>query len=292
MSSELDSINCYYEECYLYYKIFWRSHKNLCLHYGYHDNGRGHGRAVVRMIEVLAENAGITSKDRVLDIGCGVGGSALWLGRNIGCEVVGIDINHDFINVAQSEAKKRNLSRQVSFREMDFCRTSFNEKAFDVIWAIESSCHAADKMAFLREMGRILRPGGRIVIADGYKTAESSEFGDYLSGWAVPGIPTIAEFTDYLVKAGFQNVVCDDISDKVMPSSLRIYCLAWIAYPLVALLRLFRLKTRISTNHARLALKQYGYATGGSGKYCIFVAEKAPLGEGVNRGVAGGNNTG
>jgi tocopherol O-methyltransferase len=281
MSSELDSINRYYDECYLYYKIFWRSHKNFCLHYGYHDNGQGHGRAVVRMNEVLADKAGITSKNRVLDVGCGVGGSALWLGRNIGCEVVGIDVNRNFIEIAQREAKKRNLSGTVSFREMDFCRTSFGENAFDVVWAVESSCHASDKLSFLKEMGRILRPGGRVIIADGYKTAESSEFGDYLSGWAVPGIPTIAEFTDYLVKAGFQNVVCDDVSDKVMPSSLRIYYLAWIAYPLVALLRLFRLKTRISTNHARLALKQYEYSRTATGKYCIFVADKAPLrGEG------------
>jgi tocopherol O-methyltransferase len=278
MSSELDSINRYYDECYLYYRIFWRSHKNLCLHYGYHDNRQGHGRAVVRMIEVLADKAGITSKNRVLDVGCGVGGSALWLGRNIGCEVVGIDVNSNFINVAQREAKKRNLSGTVSFREMDFRRTTFGENAFDVVWAVESSCHAVDKLSFLREMGRVLRPGGRIVIADGYKTAESSEFGDYLSGWAVPGIPTIAEFTDYLVRAGFQNVVCDDVSDKVMPSSLRIYYLAWIAYPLVAFLRLFRLKTRISTNHARLALKQYQYSRTATGKYCIFVAEKAHSG--------------
>jgi len=279
MGSELDNINRYYDECYLYYKIFWRSHKNLCLHYGYHDNGQGHGRAVVRMIEVLAGKAGITSKDKVLDAGCGVGGSSLWLGRNIGCEVVGIDINRNFINIAQREAKKKNLSRSISFREMDFCRTSFGENVFDVVWAVESSCHAANKLAFLMEMSRILRPGGRIVIADGYRTAESLEFSNYLSGWAVLGIPTIEEFMDYLVKASFQNVVCEDVSDKVMPSSFRIYWLAWIAYPLVALLRLFRLKTKISTNHAKLAFKQYKYATGDSGRYCIFVAEKAPLKE-------------
>jgi tocopherol O-methyltransferase len=275
MSNEMDNVNRYYDECYLYYKIFWRSHKNLCLHYGFHDKGQGHNQAVVRMIEVLAEKVKVTSKDSVLDAGCGVGGSSVWLAQNIGCKVDGIDINHNFINIAQREAKKRNLDSLVSFQEMDFCRTAFQDNAFDVVWAVESSCHAEDKQAFLMEMSRILKPGGHIVIADGYKIRESSILGKDLMGWAVPNIPSVVEFTDYLAKAGFRNVVREDIFDKVAPSSLRIYCLAWIAYPLVLLLRLLRQKTELSINHARSALKQYSYGIKGSGEYCIFVAEKA-----------------
>jgi len=275
MNNEMDAVNGYYDECYLYYKIFWHSHKNLCLHYGFHDKGQRHDKAVVRMIEVLADKVKVASKDRVLDAGCGVGGSSVWLAQNIGCKVLGIDINHNFVNIAQREAKKRNLDSLISFHEMNFCRTAFRDNAFDVVWALESSCHAEDKQAFLMEMSRILKPGGHIVIADGYKTRESSELSNDLMGWAVPNIPSVAEYTDYLTKAGFQHVVCEDVSDKVRPSSLRIYCFAWIAYPLVMLLRLLRQKTELSINHARLALKQYSYGTKGSGEYCIFVAEKA-----------------
>jgi ubiquinone/menaquinone biosynthesis C-methylase UbiE len=276
MSKEIDSINRYYNECYLYYKIFWRSHKNLCLHYGIHDNGQGHSQALVRMIEVLADKAKVTTEDSVLDAGCGVGGCAVWLAQNIGCEVLGIDINPNFIHIAQNEVKKRNLDRLVSFQEMDFCRTSFNENAFDVVWAVESSCHAKNKLALLREMNRVLKPGGRIIIADAYKTRESSELDKDLTGWAVPNIPSVAEFTGYLKKAGFTHVVCERINDKVIPSSRLIYRLAWVAYPLVILLRLLGLKTELSINHARLALRQYKYGTRGPGEYCIFVAEKAP----------------
>jgi tocopherol O-methyltransferase len=275
MNNAIDSINRYYNECYLYYKIFWRSHKNLCLHYGFHDNGQRHNQAVVRMIEVLADKVKVTSKDRVLDAGCGVGGSSVWLAENIGCQVLGIDINRNFVNIAQREARRKNLNSLVSFYEMNFCQTSFRENVFDIVWAEESSCHAENKQAFLMEMSRILRPGGHIIIADGYKTRESSELTKNLTGWAVPNIPSVTEFTDFLTKTGFQHVVCEDISDKVMPSSFRIYHFAWIAYPLVILLRLLRLKTELSINHARLALKQYSYGTKGPGEYCIFVAEKA-----------------
>jgi tocopherol O-methyltransferase len=275
MIKEMDSVTRYYDECYLYYKIFWHSHKNLCLHYGFHDNGQKHDKALVRMIEVLTDKVKVTSKDRVLDAGCGVGGSSVWLAQNIGCQVTGIDINSNFISIAQREAKKRNLDSLVCFQEMNFCQTSFRENIFDIVWAVESSCHAEDRQVFLMEMSRILRPGGHIVIADGYKTRESSELSKDLVGWAVTDIPTVAEFTDYLTKAGFHHVVCENISDKVVPSSFRIYCLAWIAYPLVILLRLLRLKTEMSINHARLALKQYRYGTKGPGAYCIFVAEKA-----------------
>jgi tocopherol O-methyltransferase len=275
MSNLVDTVNRYYDECYLYYKIFWRSHKNLCLHYGFHDKGQRHNQAVVRMIEVLADKVKVTSKDSVLDAGCGVGGSSVWLARNIGCQVTGIDINPNFINIAKREAKKRNLDGLVSFQEMDFCRTAFLDNVFDVVWALESSCHAEDKQAFLMEMSRILKPGGHIVIADGYKTRESSELSSDLMGWAVPNIPSVTEFTDYLTKAGFQHVICEKINEKVIPSSLRIYYLAWIAYPLVLLLKLLRQKTELSINHARLALNQYRYGTKGPGEYCIFVAEKA-----------------
>ncbi len=275
MSNGMDSVTRYYDECYLYYKIFWHSHKNLCLHYGFHDKGQRHDKAVVRMIEVLADKVKVTSKDSVLDAGCGVGGSSVWLAQNIGCKVLGIDINHNFVNIAQREAKKRNLDSLVSFHEMNFCQTAFRENVFDIVWALESSCHAEDKQAFLIEMSRILKPGGHIVIADGYKTRESSELTNDLKGWAVTDIPSVAEFTDYLTKAGFQHVECEDVSDKVAPSSLRIYYLAWIAYPLAMFLRLLRQKTELSVNHARLALKQYSYGTKGPGAYCIFVAEKA-----------------
>ncbi len=64
-----DRITEYYEECYPYFKIGWHSHENLCLHYGYHDNGRGHDKALARMIEVLSREAQIMAKDRVLDAG-------------------------------------------------------------------------------------------------------------------------------------------------------------------------------------------------------------------------------
>ncbi len=269
-----DRITDYYNECYLYYKIFWRSHKNLCIHYGFHDKGQRHNEALVRMIEVLADKAKITSKEKVLDAGCGVGGSAIWLAQNIGCEVVGIDINPNFVHIARREAKKRKLDHLVSFYVMNFCQTTFKESYFDTIWAVESSCYAEDKQSFLVEISRILKPGGRVVTADAYKTRESHELNEALLGWAIPNIPSVLEFTDYLTKAGFRKIVCEDISDKVKPSSLLIYYLAWIGYPLVIFLKLLRLKTELSTNHARLAFKQFSYAGKGLGKYCIFTAER------------------
>ena len=72
-----DNITDYYDECYIYYKIFWRSHKNLCIHYGFHDKGQGHDEDLVRMIEVLADKAQISSREKILDAGCGVGGSSI-----------------------------------------------------------------------------------------------------------------------------------------------------------------------------------------------------------------------
>ncbi len=268
-----DRTTRFYDECYPYFNIGWRSHKNLCLHYGYHDNGREHDKALIRMIEVLAERAQVTGRDRVLDAGCGIGGSSIWLAQNTGCRVVGIDINPTFINIAKKEAKRRRLDDLTSFYRMDFCHPDLEDSSFDIAWALESSCYAGDKPGFLREMSRLLKPGGRLVVADGYKTPEDSPDGA-LMGWAVPDIPTTAQFAEYLSKAGFSRIACEDISDKVRPSSLQIYRIARLTYPVAVLLKLLGLKTNITVDFARLALKQYEYGASGLGQYCIFAAVK------------------
>lgn len=271
----LEAIINYYNECYPYYKIGWRSHKNLCIHYGFHDKGQGHDEALIRMIEVLADKAKVTSRDKVLDAGCGVGGSSIWLAKNIGCRVIGIDINQNFISTAKGVAGDRGLGKLVHFYTMDFCHPRFPNGVFDVIGALESSCYAKDKQGFLAEMSRLLKPGGRLVIADGYKNQDTRGLDIALKGWAVPNIPTVTEFSDYLNKAGFNNVSYEDISNKVAPSSMRIYRIGVVLYPLAKLLKLLRLKTEITINHTLSAIYQRRLGVSGLGQYGIFTAEKA-----------------
>src|SRR2546428_4999839 len=116
----------------------------------------------------MAEQANITQIDRILDAGCGIGGSALWLAKYTKAGVVGISISPKQIEKAKILAKQAKVDHLVSFSVIDYLQTGFPEESFDVVWAIESVCHAEKKEEFLKEAHRVLKKGGRIITADGF----------------------------------------------------------------------------------------------------------------------------
>jgi cyclopropane fatty-acyl-phospholipid synthase-like methyltransferase len=83
---------------------------NLAIHYGYFDEGvDSHEKSLVRMNQVLANIAKITKTDLILDAGCGVGGSSIWLARNIGSKAIGITLVEKQLDFAKKFAKEKEL---------------------------------------------------------------------------------------------------------------------------------------------------------------------------------------
>ena len=75
---DLREIRKHYDRLSIFYRLLWGEH----LHHGYWENGESIGRAQIKLMEQLAEKAGIPRGAHVLDIGCGLGGSAFWLANN------------------------------------------------------------------------------------------------------------------------------------------------------------------------------------------------------------------
>src|SRR5206468_7584773 len=98
--------------------------------------------------KVMAEQVNITPNDRILDAGCGIGGSALWMAKNKRAEVVGISISGKQIEKAKTVAKQAKVDHLVSFSVIDYLDTGFPNESFEVVWAIESVCHAEKKEDF------------------------------------------------------------------------------------------------------------------------------------------------
>src|SRR2546430_12085292 len=115
----------------------------------------------------------------------GVGGSAIWLARTFDVQMVGITPVSSQVERARGFAAQRGVSDRVRFAKEDYLHTSFPDASFDVIWAVESICHAADKAAFYREARRLLRPGGRLGIVEDLRTARPPP----ASGHTLPHIP-------------------------------------------------------------------------------------------------------
>src|SRR5262249_271664 len=154
-----DDISAYYDETWLDYRLLWLDRNNLSVHFGYADSTvHSHAESLLNMNYVLAERAGIWAGQRVLDAGCGVGGRSLWLAEPRGGGVLGITPAASQVARARRFAATRNLADRVAFEQADYTRAPFPDASFDVIWALESLCHALDKAAFYREAARLLRP--------------------------------------------------------------------------------------------------------------------------------------
>jgi tocopherol O-methyltransferase len=270
MAKSLDHVDhvrkliSYFEDTKRDYRLWWMTSTALAMHFGFYDEQtRNHAEALINMNRALATRAELRSSDRVLDAGCGVGGSAIWLARELGARVVGVNVVPSEIDRGRRYARRRNVAERVTFELQDMTRTAFPDGSFDVVWAIESVCHVPDKREFLAEARRLLKPGGRLVVADAFRRrrpfgpADERLLHDWLSAWVVPDLMTPNEFTDAAEKNGFARVKFEDVSAHVRPSSRRMYRLMCVLYPLGVARRMIGLFTDVQLANRRSALDQY-----------------------------------
>jgi SAM-dependent methyltransferase len=109
----------------------------------------------------------LTPECRVLEVGCGSGGSALFLARTIGCSLTGIDINDRGIRNAKRLASENGLGERAKFQKADASRRlPFGDDSFDALISNDVMCHIPHRGKVLSEWFRVLRPGGRMLFTD------------------------------------------------------------------------------------------------------------------------------
>lgn len=116
--------------------------------------------------QALADAADIRAGERVLDIGCGIGGPARFLARTFGCSVTGIDLSAEFVEVARDLNERVGVTDLVDIHRADALRMPFDRASFDVVWTQHATMNVADKLAFYREVTRVLVPAGRLAFFD------------------------------------------------------------------------------------------------------------------------------
>ncbi len=270
----------YYDYTLLFYRLFWHG-KTYGIHYGMWDkNTKNLKESILNTNVFLSEMAKIHRTDKVLDAGCGIGGSSLWIAKNIGAKVIGITISRKQLEKAKELAKRFNLDELVEFYEKDFINTGFENESFDVIWAIESVCHAQNKSDFLKEAYRLLKKEGRIIIADGYlenypkNEYEKEKLKSFLDGLAVPNLATIQQFKELMEIIGFKNIQVWDKTNKIMPSAEKIYKMSRWSYPLSKITQKLRITAEILTKNNKAGIDQLYLFKNRIITYQIVYAEK------------------
>lgn len=271
----------YYDTCECDYRTFWDLNRSMAMHAGFWDSKTSTlSEALARENEILAEYAQIKPHEKVLDAGCGVGGSSIFLAKHIGCEVTGITLSPKQVETASQFAEKHSVTSLATFKTMDFCQTSFADASFDVIWGIESICHAEDKSRFIKEAYRLLKKGGRLIMADGfgsrenYSSEQSKEMGYWLNGWGVDALETQINFLNLLNKNGFCDAVYRNMTSFVMPSSKRLH---WISFPAIVMSKVgewLGMRTPIQTKNLWAAYYQYITLKKGLWEYGLLCAHK------------------
>lgn len=271
----------HYDDCYWDYRTAWFDNENLALHYGYWEDGiRTHSQALLNKNRIMAVTAGIQPTDHVLDAGCGIGGSSIWLAKHIGCRATGITVSAEQVRHARRNAERHGVADRVHFEVADFLKTPFPDESFDVVWAVESSCYAVDKRDFFREAYRLLKKGGTLIACDGYATRrdfdeeEWQAVMDCLNGWAVPNLASVEEFQAGLEECGFRDVQVTEATQETLPSARRMYLTALWAYPMQTLMQVLGLRKKAQTANFKVALAQWKVFHGGLVRYCLFRATK------------------
>lgn len=224
----------YYAESENAYKDSWDLNNSLAIHYGYWDEKvSSFPESLLRMNEVMMEAGQIKASDKVLDAGCGIGGSSIFLAERVGCPVTGISLSEKQIRKAKGLAVERKIESKVEFEVMNYCATSFPDNNFDVVWGCESICYADDKEQFIKEAWRLLKPGGRLIIADGFvtdlKNNNHPTIRSWLDGWQVNYLDSSQRFQEFMNAAGFKNISFKDISRFTTHSSRRLYKFYFLA---------------------------------------------------------------
>jgi tocopherol O-methyltransferase len=271
----------YYKETENAYKDSWDLKNSLSIHYGYWDVFvKTFAQSLIRMNEIMMQLGRVREKDRVLDAGCGVGGSSIFLATLLGCRVTGITLSERQVEQATANAIKKKVDGLVDFKRMNYLATDFPDASFDVVWGCESICYADNKEMFIKEAWRLLKPGGRMVIADGFVTAlENNQdpiIRNWLDGWQVNYLETPERFRGYMEQVGFTRIIQRDITHEVSHSSARLF-----RYYFLANLYLFWKKisfskpaTEMQKKNIRACKYQYIGLKKGLWKYGMFFGRK------------------
>jgi len=227
-----NSIDFYRDDFTLIEKLL-QVDQTHCIHHGYYEKGiRTHVQSVLNMNDFIGRLLKLDSEikqcKKILDAGCGIGGTVVYFAKKFpDIKFTGINIVPDHIEMAKNLAKEKKVLSNTDFFVKDFVDTDLSSNHFDAIYLMESSCYALQKQMLIREMYRILKPGGILVITDVFRTLVelnpflTNIYDSFCKGWGLSDLIDIEEFIFYLEKECFHNIVNKAVTKHVTRTILR-----------------------------------------------------------------------
>jgi|ERR1700739_998305 len=227
-----DGFQRYYEEAGPDYAA-WSPSFNM--HFGFFRRGVNPLNREVMLeqmnLEVLKRMQLSDNHPRILDIGCGLGATLRSFANHLpAADLHGITLVPWQLDQGHLLNESSPRSPHITLGLGNYEHTNYPSESFDAIYAIESSCYGtgANKSRLIREAHRLLRPGGRIVVADGFlgpgklRSPQQSIYRKLCDCWAIDTLGEIHPFTHELERAGFRDIASEKIQSRVTPSVLHV----------------------------------------------------------------------
>jgi len=182
----------------------WGEHVHLG-HYGSPPAARDFRQAKEAFVHELVRWSGLDQLprgSRVLDVGCGIGGSARILARDYGFDVLGISISPGQIQRAQ-DLTPSDLSCR--FAVMDALDLQLPSESFDAVWSVEAGPHMPDKQRYADELLRVLKPNGLLAVADWNRRDPSVKPLNRLERWVMHQLLVQWAHPEFASIPGFRN---------------------------------------------------------------------------------------
>jgi sterol 24-C-methyltransferase len=239
------------------------------------------------MEDHLGEALQVKPGDQVLDAGCGIGHVAIRT-ASLGVHVQAIDITTHHVAKARQNVRARNLEQSITVQQMDYHDLSkFPDGEFDAVYTMETFVHAHNPAHVLSEFFRVMKPGGRLVMREydhisskmDARSAKAMAQVNDLS--AMPGAQMFDEgvLEKFIQDAGYERIVMEDISSRIVPLAWLFYIVASVPYMFVKLLHL----EKVFIN-AMCAVEAYKLLDKGYARY-ISISALKPEGKAKRKSV-------
>lgn len=195
--------------------------KQCCVDFYEHDAvklifGQSLHPGGLNLTKELGEKLGIKKNDKILDIASGTGTSAIYLAKNFGCKVTGIDLSKK--NVEEAINNASNVNKLVDFKLGDAEKLDFEDESFDFAIAECSFCLFPDKKKASDEMFRVLKSDGKLGMSDVVVNGELPEkMKSILYKFiCIEDAKSEKEYENILKNSGFNNFNFEDRKDDVL----------------------------------------------------------------------------
>jgi SAM-dependent methyltransferase len=162
------------------------------------------GFLTTREARQVLESLGLNGQSTLVDLACGGGGPGLWMVKESGASLIGVDPASAGLALAAARAHQVGLDGRAEFRRGTFAEIGLADAAADAAMSIEAFQYAPDKRAALREIHRVLRPGGRLAIV-AFEVDPTT-----VAGIPVLGVDPVLDYRPLLEAEGFELTACEE----------------------------------------------------------------------------------